>query len=283
MLHPTLSELTQLLNSLKEFYKKARDEKSSFYQAMSSTLRYERYMINKAQAVMRNPDFELFGHSFIETSRNAREFCTELYPGTILASNIYEDSLMVAGIAREVGALENFHKQIKVELEIVSLPHDLGELEMGDVTYEDKTEHHDRLELRYVTRNFPIIFESLGTRNIDLLQDLYEQYVYEKKTLKAIYFKVLERLGYVETSRAEFVAKSSDMNWPWLCGNVAHHQGVHLLQAVDIFKGVRKFLSPRKDNLLPMVQFLDQNRGPARDFNDMDRDIWYNLFDRIAA
>lgn len=164
-------------------------------------------------------------------------------------------------------------------LRVAALIHDLGEMETGDVSYELKKESDEAAEEKSFNDRLSSFFPGITEDEKTLVLNIYHQITQNKdKTDKlAKFFNLVERIGYLSNAIEVFQKQPTNVDWPWLAGNVMHHQGGHLLNYAKEYESANKFLTENKTVIREMLDWIDKHRAEAKNFTDEDKIIWEQI------
>lgn len=136
---------------------------------------------------------------------------------------------------------------LRNKLYIAPWIHDFGELILegegvGDVQFDKKTEDDEREE----TKIFNKVLDLLSTpEESDVLKRTYQEIVMDSNSPLGKQFKLIERVGYVETAIRAYLGHRGTRieNWQALSGNVFGNQIHHLVEQRRIFPFIDIFLT----------------------------------------
>lgn len=225
-------------------------------QQMRLTPRFERYFKKgKEENRTRNKDAEELGH----------------------AINTYNIALELIQMNQQLD------KTAAARMKLAALIHDLGELEDGDVSYDEKQMSDEEKEKRSFEKNLRVYFPGLSLAELDLLKKVYFEIalVKDKTNGAARYFNLIECLGYVNTALQEFADQPDEIDWQWLCANVMHNQGGKILSFVRETPVARAYLSKKKVSLGSMVDWAEEHIDLIKDFNLEDLKVWKEILSKV--
>lgn len=227
----------------------------SLIERMQRTPRFERYFKEKSEYDGKNRDTEELGH----------------------AINTYQ-------IAVEISQLDpQMNRVAASRMKLTALIHDLGELENGDVSYDEKQASDEEIELESFLKNLNSFFPGLSADEIQLLKSIYFEIALAKDKTKgeALYFSMIESLGYVTTALQEFESKPDEIDWQWLCANVLHNQGGKILSFVQEMPVAAAYLKKKKEVLRGVIDWAMERIDSIKDFTPQDLVIWKEIISKV--
>ncbi|MFB6226384.1 MAG: HD domain-containing protein [Candidatus Paceibacteria bacterium] len=234
--------LRQVISSLKN---------NNLYKDMQSIKRWERYIENDRADLSR--DMNEFGH----------------------ALNTYQIAKEMANYSRDN---EELTEEERNKILITALIHDLGELETGDVSFDEKSKEDVRAEKDHFREALDHYFPDPGFSKEDRrkLLDIFENIAHgDSEENLSEYFDMIEKLGYVTTALEEFERKPEKINWSWICDNVFHHQVEGLAEYIEKYPSAKKYLSQQKGKIKDVLSFLEkQNQENLEDTTESDIESW---------
>lgn len=164
-------------------------------------------------------------------------------------------------------------------LRIAALIHDLGEMETGDVSYELKKETDEAAEKKSFEEKLESFFPNITKEEKNLILKIYHEITQNKDWTDKLakFFNLVERIGYLSNAIEVFQKRPTNVDWPWLAGNVMHHQGEHLLNYAKEYESAKKFLTENKTVIREMFDWIDKHRVEAKNFTDEDKIIWEQI------
>lgn len=155
--------------------------------------------------------------------------------------------------------------------------HDWGELiiegqGVGDVTFEQKTQDHEKVELIIVNL---LLGDVDDTKVRNLLRQAYTEVTLDKTSTLGQMFNAVERIGYLLTGiRAyEGVESRRIANWRGLVGNVVSNQIVKLLEYRTEYPYVDEVLILADDTIDRMFTNILSERVPLDNTGNASYDL----------
>jgi 5'-deoxynucleotidase YfbR-like HD superfamily hydrolase len=166
-------------------------------------------------------------------------------------------------------------------LRIAALIHDLGEIEAGDVSYDEKKTTDETAEKKSFEQKLTDYFPKITDDEKRLVLEIYHNITQNKdRTQKlAKYFNLIERLGYLSNGIEVFLKKPEGVDWQWMVGNILHNQGKHLVKYFEEFESAKKYFALHKQTLADMLKFAQETK--TRDFTDEDVADWEKILEMI--
>lgn len=123
--------------------------------------------------------------------------------------------------------------------------HDLGELEVGDITYDQHTNDHkqkERLHFRALTAEFP---------EKEMLWQVFDNVVLDQSSKLGRMFSAIEKFGYLNTALMAYRGVDGERieNWYGLVGNVFSNQIEELLIFSQNYPLIRQQLEQNSPNI----------------------------------
>ncbi|KKU07126.1 MAG: hypothetical protein UX10_C0015G0012 [Candidatus Magasanikbacteria bacterium GW2011_GWA2_45_39] len=222
---------------------------------MQATPRFERYFKEGRENERKNKDAEELGHSI----------------------NMYH-------IAVEMAQLDPQLDSVAVsKMKLAALIHDIGELEDGDVSYDEKQESDEAKEVESFLKNVNSFFPGLSAHEIELIKSVYFEIAFAKDKTKgeARYFNMIETAGYLNAALQEFESKSDSIDWQWLCANILHNQGKKIVCLIEEMPVTGAYLRQKKEVLKSMIDWAEEHIGSVRDFSAEDLVVWREILAKI--
>jgi hypothetical protein len=204
---------------------------------LSSTLRYERYMVNETPEQwidLLGPDVCLLTHA------NTTEEITKKF----IIYNA-KNGLQITSDEKE-------------KMLIAPLIHDWGEIiidgeGIGDITFEKKNAQHETVEISIFKKVISSVKEKLVA---DQLLSIYLDVVMKENQKLGMMFNAIERLGYMQTAIIAYNGKNGGYikNWKGLVGNVLSYQIITLLEYSKDYPYVSYFLTKNKNKITNMLE-----------------------------
>jgi 5'-deoxynucleotidase YfbR-like HD superfamily hydrolase len=125
---------------------------------------------------------------------------------------------------------------------MTSLVHDWGEAVTGDISFDLKTEAHEKEE---ILRFRQILAELLGNRFSETIRNQLVEIAHSRDTKLGAMFNIIERIGYLRTGLKAWSARSRTTESPlknafgWLANNVAGNQIPPLVNSAEKYPPVR--------------------------------------------
>jgi len=180
----------------------------------------------------------------------------------------------------------NLNEDEKKILLMTSLVHDWGEAFTGDISFDLKTEAHEKEE---ILRLRQILAELLGNRFSETIRNQLAETALSRNSKLGSMFNIIERIGYMRTCLnawgARPTAKEVSLKnaFGWLASNVAGNQIPPLLNVIEKYPPVRKYLGGVRGRIndlflnMPTDIFNnhpeDQRGGQAKKFADAKK-VW---------
>lgn len=172
--------------------------------------------------------------------------------------------------------------QEEVDVIVASWVHDWGEIIVGDITYENKSQD-DEVKEMYAFNEIAKEIQNADIRRY--VTDIYHTVVLNPKTRTGAMFKIIERIGYMETALRAFAGVELQKigNWRGLAGNVLSNQIPALLESRDRYPYVGKFFREKKNSISLMIREVgsapvppNANDKPSYDLSRFSRakDLW---------
>jgi 5'-deoxynucleotidase YfbR-like HD superfamily hydrolase len=222
---------------------------------MDTVPRYERYFTSPGEKIW---DMDERGHA-INTYKIVRRLGTE----DLKAGRLNQDEFD--------------------RLRVAALIHDLGEMETGDVSYDQKELIDQEAEKKAFEEKITLFFPKITDEEKILILKIYHEITQNKNQTEKLpkYFNLVERIGYLSNALEVFQKQPANVDWPWLIGNIVHHQGKHLLNYLKEFASAKRYLSENKTVIQEMVNWIDAHRAEAKNFTDEDKIIWTQICELI--
>lgn len=225
---------------------------STFFERYNETLvrnvRYERYMSGESREewiALLGDDVSWYAHPFV-----------------------------TAGIADE---LLSYHEDLGLNISLddrfrlftACVIHDMGEMFVGDTTFEVKTGEDELFEYEA----FCELIESVSTDTLEklYLKSVYRDVVVGDNMRLGGMFNSIERVGYLNTCLRAYsgdIEGSRIRNWEGLCGNVLQNQVPALVEQARKYPYVNKTLQQSQvqiselfDDLKPFAYVPSDNKG----------------------
>ncbi|HBR80969.1 MAG: hypothetical protein UX09_C0009G0004 [Candidatus Uhrbacteria bacterium GW2011_GWE2_45_35] len=194
-------------------------------------------------------------------------------------------ALNTYGTVNKIGKIDRQANRLSQEefdrLRVAALIHDLGEMEIGDVSYDEKRVDDETAEKKSFEEKLPDYFPDINEEEKKIILKIYHEITQNKDRTEKLakYFNLVERLGYISNGVEIFQKQPNSVDWQWMVGNILHNQGKHLLNYLTEFESARKFMTPFKETLVAMLEFAKQKK--AKDFIPEDAESWQKIIEMI--
>lgn len=212
---------------------------TEFGQALGTSVRYEKFkpvgVSNQRWIELLGPDVDNLAH-LVSTYELTQDFIS----------------------STETQQPTELSPKDKAILKVAAITHDWAEAvpAIGDTSYSDKTEHHEKLEREAFAEHLDNFYPDATPEVAELISDATREVTFNCESRLGRIFNAVERIGYLKTAMrasehlAEGTAPGCADGLCWLVADiVSNHHTSHLIAAGGRFIAAHDFLEINQDQL----------------------------------